>query len=44
MGHSDVNMIFRRYGKWIKTKDDDAGMKAVLLFDKESVVKLKAIK
>lgn len=32
MGHSDVGMINRTYGKWIKSAQPDAGSKAVALF------------
>jgi integrase len=34
MGHADTSMIFRRYGKWIQSKDDGAGTKAVKMFGK----------
>ena len=32
MGHSDVTMIFRNYGRWIEAKDADSGQKAVAMF------------
>jgi integrase len=32
MGHSDTSMIFRNYGRWIKTENDAAGDKAVAMF------------
>lgn len=32
MGHSDTNMIFRKYGRWIATKNAKSGEKAVAMF------------
>lgn len=32
MGHSDITMIFRNYGRWIEAKDADSGQKAVDMF------------
>ena len=32
MGHSDLSMINRRYGRWMKDADPDAGQKAVAIF------------
>lgn len=32
MGHADLGIIFRVYAKWIKSKGDKAGEKAVTMF------------
>lgn len=36
MGHSDLQMIFRRYSRWIPDAQPDAGDRAVALFDTSS--------
>ncbi len=40
MGHSDTNMIFRNYGRWIPTKDAKSGEKAVAMFSTKQNKKL----
>ena len=40
MGHSDTNMIFRNYGRWIETKDANSGEKAVAMFSTKQLKKL----
>jgi len=40
MGHSDLYMVFRVYGKWIKDADPQAGLKAVEMFNKNAGKKL----
>lgn len=34
MGHADLAMLFRSYGRWIKSATPDAGQKAVAMFSK----------
>jgi len=40
MGHSDTNMIFQRYGRWITTKNAKSGEKAVKMFSTLQIKKL----
>ncbi len=40
MGHSDLYMVFRSYGKWIKDADLQAGQKTVEMFNKNAGKKL----
>ena len=40
MGHSDLYMVFRVYGKWIKDADPQAGLKSVEMFNKNAGKKL----
>lgn len=40
MGHSDTNMIFRNYGRWIATKNAKSGEKAVAMFSTQKNKKL----
>jgi len=40
MGHSDLHMVFRIYGKWIKDADPGAGQKAVEMFNSNAGKKL----
>ncbi|MBI3524661.1 MAG: DUF3596 domain-containing protein [Betaproteobacteria bacterium] len=40
MGHSDMTMIARTYGRWISDAQPEAGNKAVELFGKKAAIKL----
>ena len=42
MGHTDVSMINRVYGKWISDARPDAGSKAVALFSMEKKAEIAA--
>ena len=40
MGHTDLTMISRTYGRWMSDAVPDAGRKAEALFAKKAAVKL----